>query len=1094
MVRNPHEARSAAQDEIRKILFAPPDTEWRVHEGGIDGVSFTLLSSFELGAVDRAFSGALRRAGTATTGSVTRRSRIWAGGGFLRTDSPSRDAKAPATCTLEHGELGGIYVDLTDRTYLHFSPRQLPGKLPDAARRMQPDWAVTTSKGAVLLSARGPVALDVEIAVAGEAPPATVRAVIAACLPDVARLGTIGLPLAALEEAGMPRAITVWQVDRHGKRAGRLATHELAEIETGPIPPDTFRIPEGFRNLRRRRDAAAKFHPIHRGKYQPMRPRQPATQPAARARAMAAAPAMMQFAPFGSVDLPSRPAVEPELPSCLPSTLKASCAYEIQQSLVDTVGYFLDLIAQRMDTVAGAHVGDRSDVKLTIDWLNQVQRFSDRTPQGDGLFCLLREAPPADDPTGGGNGLLDRLAVTMATNLLAASNPLPLGGTADPIALLPDVTDDITQVAGDHSIAPEDRFKNLTPDSRAAVREAVLAKRIAIVDYTFNGSFGTSAWPDKNFDLVWVRQRLDRIAITFSDLSMVQKLQITVDDDGLPHIDFKLSVAHIDATIHMERWPGLWFWLLAPETLLAAGIIVGVAAAAVAGAIIATLMGLGPLGLLILMGMLEAAPLAAIGEIAGGLLLLAAVTYLVWDVTDVHLQIADAVLTSSVAPALAINPEEIVLEADAAKLDGTITVSVNSEIPSGIHQLFDWIVNLAIGGFDRQVRDQIETALRNGITGALRTLPHFCLPLPVRINAKVPANLPDAPGNAGPATTTLTVAAPIHRMENMGANGVADDMLSEASLTTMRFPFPGLGPFLTQVDPDSRDRLNQVIEAALANGGAPLFGYAVSQNLLNGVVFARWLAQQYSIDYGAKDVSDAFAVLVAACPDCDALTDRAVHVWAAAPPQVQVTARAFDQDARHPYLSVALPDVRLCIGGTAGKPSSLEVEFSVTATAHVAFGTESSTGKDWSLFSVDRNFLHVLFDERPGFHSVSNSATQGLATSGPGFATIAAMDAAARLQFLHAILPVLQTAAVRLLHQENATLMVFDGAADAVNRQIYDTMFAIDLVPHRASIYAICSVTGPAVQVMPTRKADGTVAGLFDTMNCADGQFLLNQF
>jgi hypothetical protein len=93
-----------------------------------------------------------------------------------------------------------------------------------------------------------------------------------------------------------------------------------------------------------------------------------------------------------------------------------------------------------------------------------------------------------------------------------------------------------------------------------------------------------------------------------------------------------------------------------------------------------------------------------------------------------------------------------------------------------------------------------------------------------------------------------------------------------------------------------------------------------------------------------------------------------------APPRVQVTARAFDQDPRHPYLSLTFPDVRLCIGGTAGKPSSLEVEFSVTAIAHVAFGTPGI--KDWSLFSVDRNFLHVLFDERQDCHSVSPAGTQ----------------------------------------------------------------------------------------------------------------------
>jgi hypothetical protein len=235
----------------------------------------------------------------------------------------------------------------------------------------------------------------------------------------------------------------------------------------------------------------------------------------------------------------------------------------------------------------------------------------------------------------------------------------------------------------------------MTPENQALVRDAVLGARIATVEYSFNGNFGIGLWPNIDFDLVRVKQQLDQIAITFSDLSMVQKLTIAVDDDGRPRIDFALAFARIDATIHMERSPGNWFWVVAPGALAAAG----VASAAVVGAIIATLIGLGPLGLVILLGMLSVAPIAAIGEIVGGLLLLAALTYLVWDVTDLNLQVDDAVLFSNVGLAFANNPDEVELRPDEATLDGTITVSVTSEIPSGIHQLFDWIVNTAIGNY-----------------------------------------------------------------------------------------------------------------------------------------------------------------------------------------------------------------------------------------------------------------------------------------------------------------------------------------------------------------------------------------------------------
>ena len=648
------------------------------------------------------------------------------------------------------------------------------------------------------------------------------------------------------------------------------------------------------------------------------------------------------------------------------------------------------------------------------------------------------------------------------------------------------------------SIAPEDRFAAMTPAGQAAVREAVLAARIATVEHAFNGNFGTSLWPSNDFDLVHVKQRLDQIGITFSDLSTVQKLTIAVDDDGWPHIDFALSLARIDATIHMERWPGLWFWLLAPETLIAAGIVVGVTAAAVAGAIVATLMGLGPLGLLILFGMFSAAPIGAIGEIAGGLLFLAALIYLVWDVTDINLRVEDVVLSSSVAPEFANNPEEVVLHPDDAKLDGTITVSVTSEIPSGIHQLFDWIVNNAIGAFDREVRQEIEKALRRALTNAFRALPHFRLPLAQHASVSVP--FIDPQGTVPPGAVSTSVDTPRHRMEAILANGVDDTMLSASSLTSMEFPFPTLQPYLTQVDPDSRDKLAELLEELAGESnlllGKPLFGYAVSQNLLNGVVFSQWLAGHYQVRYSAERVDEAFAVLVSACPECDALTEREIHLWAAASPYVQVTPRGFLQDGHRRYLSVTFPDVRLCIGGIAGKASSLEVQFSITATAHVAFGSENKDG--WTLFTVDadprrvQDFLHVLFDERDGFHSISPSGTQGLETSGPGFAVIAEMDEAARLQFLIDIRPILSAAAPRLLHRKSAIALVFEEGSELVSRQICNGMFAIDFVPRRAALYATCRVRGPAQVVMPSRDDSGQIVGSLDTKTCAEGRDLLD--
>ena len=136
--------------------------------------------------------------------------------------------------------------------------------------------------------------------------------------------------------------------------------------------------------------------------------------------------------------------------------------------------------------------------------------------------------------------------------------------------------------------------------------------------------------------------------------------------------------------------------------------------------------------------MLEAAPIAAIASVFGGLLLIAAVTLSLLDVSDLRLQVTNPVLRTSLSLNAAGDPEEVAFGANAATLDGEITVAVQFEIPSGIHQLFDWIVNNAITNFDREVRDTLEDLFAGGLDTALRRLPHFRLPLSRRIRVDVP--------------------------------------------------------------------------------------------------------------------------------------------------------------------------------------------------------------------------------------------------------------------------------------------------------------------------------------------------------------------
>jgi hypothetical protein len=761
---------------------------------------------------------------------------------------------------------------------------------------------------------------------------------------------------------------------------------------------------------------------------------------------------------FGQYQFPGAPpeiSTEPAFAECLPSTTHASSALEIRQSLLDAIQDVINLIAGRLGTVTGTRVDpedpENTDVDLTIDWLARLEQFhQNRGEAGDALFCLLR------DPIGG-MGLLDRFADTLARQLMAADDPIPLGGEDDPVVLEQAIENEIAALAANDSIPAAERYDELSAVSRPIVREAVLTQRLATINFPIDGDLLNLEWPSGDFDLVHVTLQLEQLAIEFRDSGMlnntIQRLLITVPDSNRPRIEFELALEQLDATLTMERSPGSMFWLTATGVLLALALATPL--------VIATLIGAGPFGLILLGGLLLGAPVATV---VGGALLLSAVTYLVWDVSQVRVTMEQPVLSSSVEPEGASEPDEVVLDPDNVSLDGEITVSVNSEIPSGIHQIWDFVANFALTIFNDQVVEAIEERTTNSLEEVIRGMPHFRLPQPFA--AEVPVEVTGAPFDH------IDIDAPRHRLVSMAANGVPERLLSAGALTRMEFPFPAFAPHLTQVDPDLREKLTARMEQVREDGMTPRLGYGISQNLLNGIVFSQWLAGRFVFHYNNAQINEAFFTLIDACPECADIRDREVHVWAAASPLVFVTERAYlEQEPNKPYLSVFFPDVRVCISGMKGKFSTLEIRFSIETIAHVAFGGLRNGRR--TFFSLDRDLLNVLFDDSAEIRQLSPVGTQGVEVNGPGFAAIAAMDDTQRVQFLRVLQPLLETAAERLLELNDVTQLSFlrDPLTDLdrFNLQIYDNMVLADIRPRRASLFVVIGTHGPIGQVIPTR-------------------------
>lgn len=1091
---DPRKLHRAQTEDVRKILFAAPKKAWAAPGGPHEGVAFEIHSSFELDSLCRAFPTQFRDISDAIPQRLDRWARVHSAGGFTRTDEmPGGKAADDAAFALESPELGAVYVDVADKSYIHFSSSQLPqGGLPTSLKKVAPKWEVTEGKDTLTLSVRGVVSLDVviECSTRDKSSSEIAAIILSTSLPGLDELAEMGLPLKEIMAAGTPKTVETWLVNDKGQRGARLARHRVSGITTGPIDSVLFSIPEGFRNLRDRNPESDRaWHPLgsprgrtRRGK--PARGRKASAEQSSQARAAYTA---VRYQAVGQV-VPAKFSTEPVFPECFPSTLHASSALEIRQSLLDTIQFVINLVANRLDTTTGTRVdpGDpeNTDVELTIDWLAQLEQFhqsqvvvhddGEEEFLGDGLFCLLRDPPPDNDRLGGGKGLLDKLAETLARRLVAAEDPIPLGGEDDPVALPQAIEDRIAALSEDDSIPPAERFNELPARDRARVREEVLAQRIATINYQFDGGFGgEQQWPSRDYDLVHFKLQLEQLAIEFSESSAfnstIRRLLITlVDSDAdRPRIEFELALERLEAVLTMERYPGAWFWVTAAGALVALAIV---GSLAVTGLIL-TLIGLGPLGLLVLMTLLSQAPVTIV---AGGALILAVVTYLVWDVTQLRLILEQPVLRSSVSPDQASDPEEVVLVPDRVSLDGEITVSVNSEIPSGIHQLFDAVINFAVSQFDALVREPIEAATVEGLR-KIRDLPHFRLPQPS--DAKVRVELVD-----------------------MSANGVPERLLSAGALTRMEFPFPAFAPHTTQVDRDLREKLTARMEQVREDGRIPRLGYAISQNLLNDVVFSQWLAGRFVVHYDNTQINEAFSTLIDACSECADISEREVHVWAAASPLVFVTERAYLEQETKPYLSVFFPDVRVCISGVKGKSSTLEIRFSIETIAHVAFGGLGMNDRR-TFFSLDRDFLNVLFDDNCQFRRLSPVGTQGLEVNGPGFDSIAAMDDTQRVQFLQDLQPLLETAAVSLLKLHNVRQISFvrDSLTDSnrFNQQVYDDGVVLaDIQPCRASLFVVV-IAGTIALVIPRRDENDQLispsdrsSGLVNlgNMTCKDGE------
>jgi len=1048
--------------QLQAILRAAPKQPWMMPKGPLEGVVFHVTSRFDLRHAQGAVARTLAGAGDLAHAAFERLTAVEAAGPFVRIGSVDGAAcGGPGEWALSHPEFGAVLVDPAARSFVHLGPEHLPQPLMPASLKSDlGDWSLDSAEGRTVLRLPGRYGLEVHVAARADKGPdaeAVAATILRAVLPGLDGLTALGLPFAALCRVGLPEVI---EVICPGSGTKPVAVHRIERLERRSLEPARFSVPEGFRDLRNR-SGKSKGRDAPRGSVIAQRPlgsggaQGVARQ--ARARnmsAVAALPDMWKIVP----------SPVPILPSCGPVVFGESGAIAVRQSLLDAVTEAGNLLARRFGSfdATGVTVDGVAQLRFAVDWLSQIEA----QPATDGVRIATQVA-------------VSEIAHSLARQFCAANPPVPLGGTDDPIALLPVIEARLLALAADPAVDRDDRFDRLPGVDRDFIVNAVTTARLAVFPLDLPSESVNSPFPSEDFQLVDVRAMLEAGRLTIGGQNLVNTLAVnSFAPDGPPGIDLSISVSRLELTLGMTRSPGAHFWITAAGVLVVGGLV----AAAAAAAVILTLIGMGPFGLMLLGMGLTSLGTIALAAVAGGALLLGAVLYLVWDETTMGVDIADLTVTSRLRFGARPDGSAAVLVPSSTTAAGTISISLESEIPSGMHQFFDVIAEAIIAFCDTEVRRAFRRIVSDELAKALAKVPLLRSPLSGRRNVAVAALLNGETISDGTpdGILTETVAGIETKLEGGSINGRDGLSLTAGVQAGMEFPFAVLRPFVTQVAADAAPALDRRVattEAGDRERRGVLLGHAVSQNMINGVAHARWLTGWFKRDLSERDTTQAFAALGAADVRLAgfAAGGQRVHVFAAASPSILVSPRAFADDPSRPCLLASFNDIRVCFEAVLNKvPSAVEFRLAAETVAHLVLGGTSAAGTaGFSLLAVGGAMLHLRYDPDDTVN-LHPPGAQSVVGQGGAEDLVAGLDRAAMAALMAAMQPTLALAARALIGRDGLEHVVFDTPDGARNVQIADGAFLIETTPEAEALYITLRLLPAIADRLPFTDATGT--------------------
>lgn len=435
-----------------------------------------------------------------------------------------------------------------------------------------------------------------------------------------------------------------------------LVTHTVGAIGIQTAKAEDYRVPERYTDMRGASAASQSSRHSHSVNLRKARgnSRKRASTQASRA----ANPAAPVAKDSGFVGVTSGV----KIPQCLPSTLGAQIAVEVEQLLMDDIKFLGNAVLSRLNEFDG------QNGSVVIDWLAQWAASPAVAGGDDGLYCLLRD--PADltanPPVLGGQGLLDAYAERRVRAAMLDGSILSLG------LILPGAL----QLAITNALAssPAQPFDSLDPTSQAQLRELFLMQLIG----SFSVNFPTSTPTSTVFHgLVNVKLEDLEFKVDLRNTSPITALDL---GDNLIHLQIELPYVYGNANV--LRWPTGLYWAV---------------------------LGVDGLGCLFFPFLCSLLPLI----VAVGL-------FLITDYANFTVRISNLLIDADISfqpdAAMVLRPQV------ALQLDGDVDVAYIGIIPDGVDQILSLIYSIILDHIDyvkNLLQSQIQSALNRLLTNTL---------------------------------------------------------------------------------------------------------------------------------------------------------------------------------------------------------------------------------------------------------------------------------------------------------------------------------------------------------------------------------------